>query len=341
MAKKTIASLEEEIKNLNERLNSSYKTIEKFMSENSKLRDKADDDFKDSSLYMQMNKKIKNLEMKLKIQDSTINTLKSCEDRLIKQKDEFLDEIEQLKNEIEHLKVAPDDDIKKIKYENFMLSCELRKLKANAPSSHQKIINENEELKAEIIEYKDKISNIQLENNLLKGLNETLKINKDIDKNISQNNNATIKMLEAENEKLKKENEELKNNNFQKNIEQNNIEKVKRLENKIDNLMRENADLKTNAAINAGDLQIKLDRAIARNKNIINDYAKCSKMNEQLKKQLKELQDKQVGRPKKINTDIVQKVVELREAKKSLRAIAKELNISLGSVHNIIEQSTK
>ena len=207
MAKKTIASLEEEIKNLNERLNSSYKTIEKFMSENSKLRDKADDDFKDSSLYMQMNKKIKNLEMKLKIQDSTINTLKSCEDRLIKQKDEFLDEIEQLKNEIEHLKVAPDDDIKKIKYENFMLSCELRKLKANAPSSHQKIINENEELKAEIIEYKDKISNIQLENNLLKGLNETLKINKDIDKNISQNNNATIKMLEAENEKLKKEND--------------------------------------------------------------------------------------------------------------------------------------
>lgn len=269
MARKTIAGLEEEIKKLNERLNSSYKTIEKFMAENSKLRDKADDDFKDSSLYMQMNKKIKNLEMKLKIQDSTINTLKSCEDRLTKQKDEFLDEIEQLKNEIEHLKVSPEDDIKKIKYENFRLSCELRKIK------------------------------------------------------------------------------ELKNNNVHKDIEQNNIEeaknenldsykrKVERLENKIDNLMRENADLKTNA----GDLQIKLDRAKERNKNIISDYAKCSKENEQLKKYIKELEAKQVGRPKKLNDDVVQKVIELREAKKSLRAIAKELNISLGSVHNIIEQN--
>ena len=107
MAKKTIAELEEEIKNLNERLNSSYKTIEKFMSENSQLRDKADDNFKESSLYMQMKKKIKNLETKLKIQDSTINTLKACDDRFRKQKDEFLEEIEQLKNEIEHLKVTP------------------------------------------------------------------------------------------------------------------------------------------------------------------------------------------------------------------------------------------
>ena len=232
MARKTIASLEEEIKKLNERLNSSYKTIEKFMSENSKLRDKADDDFKDSSLYMQMNKKIKNLEMKLKIQDSTINTLKSCEDRLIKQKDEFLDEIEQLKNEIEHLK-------------------------ANAPSSHQKIINKNE--------------------------------------------------------KLKKENEELKNNNVHKDIEQNNNE----------------------------ELQEKLNRAIQRNKAIISDYAQCSKENQQLKKQLQDLEAKQLGRPKKLNDDTVQKVIELRAENKSIRAIAKELNISVGSVHKVIEQNIK
>lgn len=145
-----------------------------------------------------------------------------------------------------------------------------------------------------------------------------------------------IQELLTENENLKKENEELKNNNFQKNIEQNNIEKVKRLENKIDNLMRENADLKTNAAINAGDLQIKLDMAKERNKNIISDYAKCSKENEQLKKQLRELETKQVGRPKKLNDDTVQKIIELRKAKKSIRAIAKELNISVGSVHNVV-----
>ncbi|MCI7442939.1 MAG: helix-turn-helix domain-containing protein [Clostridium sp.] len=167
--------------------------------------------------------------------------------------------------------------------------------------ANTRLINENEELKAEIIEYKDKISNTQLENNLLKGLNETLKLNKDIDKNISQNNNATIKMLEAENEKLKKENEELKNNNE--------------------------------------ELQEKLNRAIQRNKAIISDYAKCSKMNEQLKKQLQEV--KQVGRPKRIDDNTVQKVIELRKENKSIRAIAKELNLSVGSVHNIIEQNKK
>lgn len=272
MARKTIAGLEEEIKKLNERLNSSYKTIEKFMAENSQLRDKADDDFKDSSLYMQMKKKIKNLEMKLKVKDSTINTYKSCEDRLIKQKDEFLDEIEQLKNEIEHLKVAPEDDIKKIKYENFRLSCELRKIK-------------------------------ELKNN-------------NVHKDIEQNKNNI---------------EEVKNENLDSYKR-----KVEILENKIDNLMRENADLKTNAAINAGDLQIKLDRAKERNKNIISDYAKCSKENEQLKKYIKELEAKQVGRPKKLNDYIVQKVIELREAKKSIREIAKELNVSVGSVHNIV-----
>lgn len=238
MARKTIAVLEEEIKNLNDRLNSSYKTIEKFMFENSQLRDKADDDFKDSSLYMQMKKKIKNLEMKLKIQDSTINTLKSCEDRLTKQKDEFLDEIEQLKNEIEHLKVGPEDDIKKIKYENFRLSCELRKIK------------------------------------------------------------------------------ELKNNNVHKDIEQNNSD------------FKENEELKK-----------KLDRAKERNKNIISDYAKCSKENEQLKKQLQEFKGKHIGRPKKINDDIIQKIIELRESKKSIRAISNELGVSIGSVHKIIEQN--
>lgn len=229
MAKKTIAELEEEIKNLNERLNSSYKTIEKFMSENSQLRDKADDNFKESSLYMQMKKKIKNLETKLKIQDSTINTLKACDDRFRKQKDEFLEEIEQLKNEIEHLKVTPEDDIKKIKYENFRLTQELKRAKQ---------------------------------------------------------------------------------------------------------LPRR--DIKTNDNENIEELQKKLDRAIERNKAIIKDYAKCSNENEQLKKYIKELEAKQVGRPKKLNDDIVQKVIELREAKNSIRAIAKELNISIGSVANII-----
>ena len=140
-----------------------------------------------------------------------------------------MEEIEQLKNEIEHLKVTPEDDIKKIKYENFRLTQELKRAKQ---------------------------------------------------------------------------------------------------------LPRR--DIKTNDNENIEELQKKLDRAIERNKAIIKDYAKCSNENEQLKKYIKELEAKQVGRPKKLNDDIVQKVIELREAKNSIRAIAKELNISIGSVANII-----
>lgn len=114
------------------------------------------------------------------------------------------------------------------------------------------------------------------------------------------------------------------------------------LEKKIDNLIIENADLKTNAEIEKNDIRreleefkTKLNRAKERNKAIITDYAKCSKINEQLRKQLQEV--KQVGRPKKLNDDTVQKVIELRKENKSIRAIAKELGVSIGSVHNIIE----
>lgn len=257
MARKTIASLEEEIKKLNEMLNSSYKTIEKFMAENSQLRDKADDDFKDSSLYLQMKKKIKNLEMKLKVKDSTINTYKSCEDRLIKQKDEFLDEIEQLKNE--------NDKLKK----------------------------DNEDLKASL-------SDVDVQKLILEYRNL-------IDKKDSNYNSLSDK--------------------FQKLINEN------------DKLKKENEKLKANAPEDVGELHIKLDRAIERNKNIIKDYSKCSKENEQLKKHIKELQDKHIGRPKKINDDIIQKIIEFRESKKSIRAISSELGVSIGSVHKIIEQN--
>jgi len=128
----------------------------------------------------------------------------------------------------------------------------------------------------------------------------------------------------------------------------------------IQDLLKENEQLKANAPVhkdvknsiddlkeaesrdsnnNIEELQKKLNITSERNKAIIKDYAKCSKENEHLKAKLKELEAKQIGRPKKLNNEIVQKVIELRKDNKSIRAIAKELKISVGSVHNIIEQN--
>ena len=170
------------------------------------------------------------------------------------------------------------------------------------------------------------------------------------DDNFKESN--LYKQMEKIIERLKKVNE-MYANNKPKAIVAGNVEELEKLEarnnileKKIDNLIIENADLKTKAEIEKNDIRreleqfkTKLNRATERNKAIINDYAKCSKINEQLKKQLQEV--KQVGRPKRINDNTVQKVIELRKENKSIRAIAKELNLSVGSVHNIIEQNKK
>ena len=170
------------------------------------------------------------------------------------------------------------------------------------------------------------------------------------DDNFKESN--LYKQMEKIIERLKKVNE-MYANNKPKAIICGNVEELEKLEarnnileKKIDNLIIENADLKTKAEIEKNDIRreleqfkTKLNRATERNKAIINDYAKCSKENEQLKKQLKEV--KQVGRPKRINDNTVQKVIELRKENKSIRAIAKELSLSVGSVHNIIEQNKK
>ena len=229
MARKTIASLEEQIRVLNRQLDEIGKANTRLINEKAKLIEAEDNTFQNSCLYAQMKKEIDYLNLRVKTKEGILETRNKKIDKQALLIQELLTENEKLKNE-------------------------------------------NEELKID----KDKLSNLQLENNLLKGVNEVLKVQKDIE----QNNIEEVKNENLDSYKRKAE----------------------RLEAENDNLKRENADLKTNFEIQIN--QIKLDRA--------------------------------VGRPKKISDDIVQKVIELRKAKKSIRAIAKELNISVGSVHNIV-----
>ena len=242
MARKTIASLEEQIRVLNRQLDEIGKANTRLINEKAKLIEAEDNTFENSCLYAQMKKEIDYLNLRVKTKEGILETRSKKIDKQASLIQELLTENENLKKE-------------------------------------------NEELKAEIIEFKDKLSNIQLENTLLKGLNETLKVSKQIDEQIGEQVGEHNRNIGAD-EELKK----------------------------------------------------KLNRAIERNKAIISDYAKCSKENEQLKNMLKKKHNERgAGRKKKIDDNTINKILSLRNEGLSIRAIAKEVSLSVGSIQNVLK----
>lgn len=242
MARKTIASLEEEIKVLNRQINEISKANTRLINEKAKLIEAEDNTFENSCLYAQMKKEIDWLNLRVKTKEGILETRNKKIDKQASLIQELLTENESLKKE-------------------------------------------NEELKAEIVEFKDKLSNIQLENTLLKGLNETLKLSKQVDEQIGEQVGEHNRNIGAD-EELKK----------------------------------------------------KLNRAIERNKAIISDYAKCSKENEQLKNMLKKKHNERgAGRKKKIDDNTINKILLLRNEGLSIRAIAKEVSLSVGSIQNVLK----
>lgn len=242
MARKTIASLEEEIKVLNRQINEISKANTRLINEKAKLIEAEDNTFENSCLYAQMKKEIDWLNLRVKTKEGILETRSKKIDKQVSLIQELLTENENLKKE-------------------------------------------NEELKAEIVEFKDKLSNIQLENTLLKGLNETLKVSKQVDEQIGEQVGEHNRNIGAD-EELKK----------------------------------------------------KLNRAVERNKAIISDYAKCSKENEQLKNMLKKKHNERgAGRKKKIDDNTINKILLLRNEGLSIRAIAKEVSLSVGSIQNVLK----
>lgn len=242
MARKTIASLEEQIRVLNRQLDEIGKANTRLINEKAKLIEAEDNTFENSCLYAQMKKEIDYLNLRVKTKEGILETRSKKIDKQASLIQELLTENENLKKE-------------------------------------------NEELKAEIVEFKDKLSNIQLENTLLKGLNETLKVSKQIDEQIGEQVGEHNRNIGAD-EELKK----------------------------------------------------KLNRAIERNKAIISDYAKCSKENEQLKNMLKKKHNERgAGRKKKIDDNTINKILSLRNEGLSIRAIAKEVSLSVGSIQNVLK----
>lgn len=159
---------------------------------------------------------------------------------------------------------------------------------------------------------------------------------------------SLIQELLTENENLKKENEELKAEIVEFKDKLSNIQ----LENTL--LKGLNETLKVSKQVNEQigeqvgehnrnigadeELKKKLNRAIERNKAIISDYAKCSKENEQLKNMLKKKHNERgAGRKKKIDDNTINKILSLRNEGLSIRAIAKEVSLSVGSIQNVLK----
>lgn len=82
------------------------------------------------------------------------------------------------------------------------------------------------------------------------------------------------------------------------------------------------------------ELRAKLERAIQRNKRIIQDYSLCSK-------ELQELKNKKKGGRPGISKEIKEKVIKLALEGRSQSLIASELGISQKSVSNILKKVRK
>lgn len=80
------------------------------------------------------------------------------------------------------------------------------------------------------------------------------------------------------------------------------------------------------------ELKEKLERAIKRNKRIIEDYSLCSQ-------ELQRLKNKNKGGRPSISKEVKEQVVILANAGKTQSVIAKELGISQKSVSNILRSA--
>lgn len=80
------------------------------------------------------------------------------------------------------------------------------------------------------------------------------------------------------------------------------------------------------------ELKEKLERAIKRNKRIIEDYSLCSH-------ELQRLKNKNKGGRPSISKEVKEQVVILANAGKTQSVIAKELGISQKSVSNILRSA--
>lgn len=80
------------------------------------------------------------------------------------------------------------------------------------------------------------------------------------------------------------------------------------------------------------ELKKKLERAINRNKRIIQDYSLCSQ-------ELQKLKSKNKGGRPGISKEIKEKVINLANEGKTQQFIAKELGISQKSVSNILRSA--
>lgn len=169
----------------------------------------------------------------------------------------------------------------------------------------------NTEFRNKIAELEENRNNNFKESNLYKQMQKEInKLNLQV-KCLSTPATPIIAGNVEELEKLEEENKQLKERNRQ-------------LENKIGNLIREKADLRVSKEIEKNHLKIELDS-----------------VNKLISEQKQKHNERGAGRKKTITDDVIKLICELRKENKSMRAIAKEVNLSVASVHKIINEQNK
>ena len=99
MARKTIASLEEEIKVLNRQINEISKANTRLINEKAQLIEAEDNTFENSCLYAQMKKEIDWLNLRVKTKEGILETRSKKIDKQASLIQELLTENENLKKE--------------------------------------------------------------------------------------------------------------------------------------------------------------------------------------------------------------------------------------------------
>lgn len=91
----------EKIERVEKELNSANNIIQKLNDEISEMIDKADNSFENSCTYKQMQNEIKDLELKLKVSNDSINHNRKMFLEEVKKNDDLIKEIQKLNNENE------------------------------------------------------------------------------------------------------------------------------------------------------------------------------------------------------------------------------------------------
>lgn len=195
MAKET---QKEKIERLEKQLDNANSIIQKLNNEISEMIDKADNSFENSSTYKQMEKHIKDLELKLKVSNDSVEHNKKMYNTELKRNSDLIKEIQKLKNEDYTL-----EDIKELeqKVKNAQKNSDKwHKEYFNKDMQYKELEKKYKELEEQLKEFKNIKKQLKISNEVIKKMAKEIQELKN-EKEIYKNDNNTITVIKKHNER--------------------------------------------------------------------------------------------------------------------------------------------